>query len=434
VGHFGLGEENTYLYYLTESLSDGLGVLVEVLAIIGLVFVIKGFGRKNLLFISFPLIFFLITGSWKFHAHRYMVPVITFLSVLAAFATLELMQKTFKLKPKAVKVIALVVGLLVIPNFISIAKFKNLAFEVDTRTAAKEWVEKNIPQQSFIVMEAYGPPLDKSSYEIILIPFNSLHPELSEPFYDLRWYDDVTHIVTSSFIYDRYYKSPDKFKDQINFYETLNYQYELIKELPSNVKSHPTIKIYKNPREGHPFTSLTLSPYFTPAFPEDLYEKLKKNKLTLYFLDRLSKIYLKGKLIHKAANVLQGALKVFPETDELHLQLGMLYNELRQFDDALYVLNNVKSDDDKIEAVVKYHTGYAYFKKRQYSEAIKEFEDALRLKADLYRAMFYLGILFEDAGMKDKAAASYEQFMKTAPAQFQQEIQLAKEGLERVKG
>ncbi len=150
----------------------------------------------------------------------------------------------------------------------------------DSRSLAKEWIEKKLPDGSEIVLESYSPPLeeyvDKQRIEAKLREWldnnprrgNRLKWQLSHkpehayhiteiPFWDkmpqrIFKRSDIDYIILSSYSYDRWFTDTalknhsDDTQNRRQFYRTIRDNFKLIKKFnPDKGMPGPTIEIYK---------------------------------------------------------------------------------------------------------------------------------------------------------------------------------------------
>ena len=116
---------------------------------------------------------------------------------------------------------------------------------------AKEWIEQHIPQGSKIVTEGYGPPLSRSReflksqipLELMIEPYQVTElPKSGAATHPLVYYrqQKYDYLITSSFIYLRYWVRPDLNPDAIKFYTSLPNNATLIAEFnPFTDKTNP---------------------------------------------------------------------------------------------------------------------------------------------------------------------------------------------------
>ena len=129
----------------------------------------------------------------------------------------------------------------------------------------------------------------------------------------------------------------------------------------------------------------------------------------------LANVHFRQKKLAEAENEYLRAIDVNPEFFPALLNLGRLELVQKQFDVAIQVLGravNVRPDS----ADANYFLGEAYLQSKRGSSAVVFFNEALRLDPKgMAEIHLQLARLYNRAGMKDKAAAEYEQFLKKKP-------------------
>ncbi|MFQ6105142.1 MAG: ArnT family glycosyltransferase [Candidatus Glassbacteria bacterium] len=154
-GHFGFESvSNGWIYHLTTSLREGMGLWLLVLAIFGIVLILLRKRKNEVLLLVFPLLHYLIIGSWKTVFSRYTVPMIPFLCICSAFSldfltSMQIFRPRVKTPILSVALVVLLVG----PLF-GLARIDYILTKKDTRTLAKEWIEANIAQGSLLAFES----------------------------------------------------------------------------------------------------------------------------------------------------------------------------------------------------------------------------------------------------------------------------------------
>ena len=122
------------------------------------------------LFLIFPLsfllaLFFLFAKAF----HRFSVPLIPILLLLAAYGLVELV-KLFKLRESRL-VICFLALVLLLPSFYTDARFLNKFREPDTRIQALSWIKENLPAGSRLIIDEEdiinGLIKDKESIKIL---------------------------------------------------------------------------------------------------------------------------------------------------------------------------------------------------------------------------------------------------------------------------
>ncbi len=117
----------------------------------------------------------------------------------------------------------------------------------------------------------------------------------------------------------------------------------------------------------------------------------------------------------KAESAYQKAVEIRPRFFLAALALGRVYLAGKKFDEAVEILNNaVKLQPQSADA--NHLLGEAYLQIKKGSQAVGYLNEAIRLdpqgKAEIH---LRLALLYNNAGMKDKAAAEYEAFLRKRP-------------------
>jgi tetratricopeptide (TPR) repeat protein len=129
----------------------------------------------------------------------------------------------------------------------------------------------------------------------------------------------------------------------------------------------------------------------------------------------LGTAYLAQENFAEAEKAYQRAVEVRPRFFLGLMNLGRLRMMRKNFEEAILVLS-VAVEVKPVSAEANFLLGEAYLQIKKGSKAVGYFYEALKLdpagKAD---AHLRLAALYHGAGMKDKAASEYEQFLKKRP-------------------
>src|SRR3989344_2692935 len=107
---------------------------------------------KLLLFLSFPLIYFLVIGPWYAKFIRYQLPLIPFLVVSASILLYQIQNRFFK--------IGLILSLVsFIVTLLWSFSFLNIYTREDSRISASNWIYQNIPKGNSIMIEYHDSTL-----------------------------------------------------------------------------------------------------------------------------------------------------------------------------------------------------------------------------------------------------------------------------------
>ena len=157
-----------FFHHLKHSLFQGLGMPLFTLCLIGFFYAVCRLSRKLIVFISFPLVFYLVNVNFSQPHARYVLPLIPFLLILAAWFLESTLFKEGMPTLKAKILITAVSMMVVLPTGIKSVYSDYLFSKKDTRTLAKEWIEDNIPYGSRIAIDHsfFSPRLNPSREQL----------------------------------------------------------------------------------------------------------------------------------------------------------------------------------------------------------------------------------------------------------------------------
>jgi hypothetical protein len=245
--------------------------LAAIFSILGFIFVLFKTLRKKekklLVFLIFPLIYFLYVGSWHTKFIRYMVPIIPFLLISSAILLIQIRSR-FKLLGNL-----LIFGAVTVTVIWALAFF-SIYLKPQTRILASEWVYSNISYGAKILNEQWddGLPIpithfNPGQYQITSLAMYDtdnagkteyLSANLSSANYIIfnsrRLYGTLIHLTTEYPITSRYYKL--LFAGKLGYQEVVQFSsYPSILGLEINddaseetfqVYDHPKVIIFKN--------------------------------------------------------------------------------------------------------------------------------------------------------------------------------------------
>lgn len=277
IGHFGQDDSSTILYYLrimTDSLMGWPLTLTSMAAFVYLVFVRRHAWAA--IVCLFPVVYLTLISTFTMRAERYILPLMPLACVLSAAFVMELFERARAPLARRAGLAAAAVGvILALPSVLSFAADRSRLRD-DNRTLARQWIEANVPPGAYIASEAYGPePLsvielaglhldvrerlqEKQSevpiYAMAPIPMLQVLPELMGVFYEIELYEGlVDYIVTSGSVSSRYRKDPEKFANQVTFYEELERNWEMVQSFGPSEGTGPRLHIYRNPHQSVSF-------------------------------------------------------------------------------------------------------------------------------------------------------------------------------------
>ncbi len=257
---------NAYLFHLLHSFPEGMGVPLLLLALVGVVLTVLRQGRREVILLAFPLPYFLVIGSWSSRFERYTLPLLPFLTLLAALGLVAiaswLHERAARWSGRVTATwwpglaLALAVALLVGPEVARGIHWHRLLARPDTRAVAGEWIEREIPAEARIAMEPYSPAIRLSRAMVRAERErlgNSVADTITRNRYDqflasqvpptergywlfrLNRYDldrllgeKVEYVVLSGFTYQRYQRACDRYAEACRFYRELERRGTLI--------------------------------------------------------------------------------------------------------------------------------------------------------------------------------------------------------------
>ena len=220
-----------YLFYL-KTLVWGLGWAGALISTISIFYAFFHHSATDIILVSLPLILYIFLGSQSMYFGRFFLPAISSLILLSTNMIVQFSKSFFK-NPllQSLFLISLVVIFSLQPLLASI-RFGELLNQEDTRTMAKKWIEKNIPEGARIAMDwqFHTPPLSTREKPIaetgkvyeIWYPDFTLGKGLSD--HPLDWYKSkgYEYLISSSFIYEMQLCDPLENTKRNQFYSSLS--------------------------------------------------------------------------------------------------------------------------------------------------------------------------------------------------------------------
>lgn len=229
-----------------RALAEGMGPIVAAAGVLGLLVGVLRRPRPTIVVPVFVLLYVAIISIPATHFDRNLMPVVPYVAlgvgVLLATGARLLVRRT-QLASRAVTV-SLAAALLtaLAPGAMTALDQGRQLMGTDTRTLAYDWLLANVERNTVVARELYTPQLAPDVYRL------RGHDFLSRR--NMAWYDDVgtRYLVTSSTIYDRFYRNPST-PGPAAFYEELFQLREVFRADPGPTTPGPTIRIFELPQE-----------------------------------------------------------------------------------------------------------------------------------------------------------------------------------------
>jgi tetratricopeptide (TPR) repeat protein len=224
----------------------------------------------------------------------------------------------------------------------------------DSRMAAANWIEAELPPDARIVTDLYGPSL-KPERVAFTLPFDAVDPARVAAAYDLRWYEGFdTFILVGSFD-ERFEHAPDRFRAARAFRQLIRTRCEPAALFAEDYLG-PVIEVWRRrvepPRGGIEAILAQGTPAILPEFYLGLggsYLRMGRVEDSLHLLEairpalagdprlavNLGGVYLAKDDLMKAEEVLREAVRANPDHPLLRYQLGRVRERQRLFGDAI---------------------------------------------------------------------------------------------------
>lgn len=281
--------DHSIIWHIVDTLPRQLGVTIYPLVWLGLF--LLPFHNKNRqqvwLMLATIIGYMVPVGYAARTTWRDMLPMLPFLTIAAAFALdwifISFFQwsRLYKRKWQYLVMTAIFTVLLIIPVY-NIYQQKALILKTDTRDLAKEWIEVNLPQNSKLAIELYGPGVQDASRTTDIRNYVTsqgwpLQPLSDTPMYKISRLDidlqisrsnldadrllpylvenEIEYVIVSSGYYARYYQGaidnhfPELGQKGRRFYDIIETHLTPVRQfIPNQLDAPgPIIKIYAVP-------------------------------------------------------------------------------------------------------------------------------------------------------------------------------------------
>ncbi len=145
----------------------------------------------------------------------------------------------------------------------------------------------------------------------------------------------------------------------------------------------------------------------------------------------------------QAIEAFEQATKLDPELAEAHFRLGLTYDVLGQDQEAEAAYKKAiasykkyfEAEANDNDAEAHYNLGQTYAGLHLYSEAVREYRQATRLKDDDASIYYDLGLALMRLAQYDDAVSAFSKSLELDPDNFraQDELEEAREGVKRIR-
>ena len=241
LGADGLSPLGNLGWYLTTAIPNTVTWPQYILIIMGSCIILWRREILSLLILAYVVIFLTAIFFSPLHWARWIIPTLPILALLAVSALDFFSRRVLK----SVHIQSAALGLCVIV-ISAWPAYQSILHDIresspSTCVLAREWMIGHLPAKSHIAQEWYTAPLDKTHFTVTekfsLAQNSTLDSYVSE---------DYDYLVVSSAIYQRYFSEPERYREEVNFYNTLFQNSYLLGEfIPTDTQGGPTIRIYE---------------------------------------------------------------------------------------------------------------------------------------------------------------------------------------------
>ena len=175
----------------------------------------------------------------------------------------------------------------------------------------------------------------------------------------------------------------------------------VLQEDPSNFQARRELSILLADN-GFNEEALSNLQYLVKYFPEDA--EIQYN---------IGILYEKIKDFENAKKAYKNAIEISPQSD-FYYNLGEVLVELKEWDDAISAFKTVLQTDSR-DGNCYFNLGLCYFNKDEMNLATDDFQQAINLNPQDLFAHFYLGYIYQNNGLTNFAIESYNKVLSISP-------------------
>jgi hypothetical protein len=148
---------NSLRYFLLHVLPADVGWPLYLTAAVGVLLILVRRQSLHLLFFSFPVIYLAFNVQYERVFPRYMIPVTPFLALLAAYALVQvfdwLRSSAYWRRPAIGLLATATIAIAALPAYTVVSWNRTMASELDTRTAALHWTNRNVAPGTIVAIQ-----------------------------------------------------------------------------------------------------------------------------------------------------------------------------------------------------------------------------------------------------------------------------------------
>lgn len=243
LGATGVNFIHNLFWYVGKQMPKALSVVGTIFGLLGALSSLRLKSKNRLVLAACPFFYLACISFLQLRWERWMIPALAFVAILSAIAVFDFVEWIEKrhrsrvLSSFGMGLLAILILLPVIHKDLMNGREKSGS---DTRTSGREWILKNIPYGSKLLMEVYTSQLPLKNYTYYVATDRRIHP-LDISLYthqDFRpiwgWSDTLGNVmnlreicnssidyILLSDLYDRYLLEGGKYPDVVSTYKEI---------------------------------------------------------------------------------------------------------------------------------------------------------------------------------------------------------------------
>ncbi len=407
LGHLGR-EGRAWIFYLRSAFGEGWTPPLALAALAGLAVLLArpASRRRALPAAVFVALLWLVMGSWRMAAPRYILPTLPAAAAWAGAAA-ALGGAALGRRLGASRVwMALAAVLLAVWPAVETGHALSVRGREDTRSLAAQWIEAHLPEGSTLLVERYGPEPSSQRYNVLYLPLHGITPHVYDPAYSLPLYATFDAVILSSQVGDRYLADPREYPAQADFYAALERAFSEAAVFPSGRHLGPTIRILRRRAEA-PLPDLS-------RIPSGFFSELEGNRRLAEYFSTLGAVLSKQGRMDLASTMLREAVDMDPESAQAWGNLGVVMLRQGEVQEALAALRRARVLAPG-DALVSYNLARAFEAMGETSQAISAYETAIAADPGLEDAYLGLARVLVEADRYATARVVLGEFLRRFP-------------------
>jgi dolichyl-phosphate-mannose-protein mannosyltransferase/tetratricopeptide repeat protein len=408
-GHLGREGGRAWGFYLLHVLPQGLSIPVAILAVLGIVLLLRDRRRRGeaMAGLAFSLIFLGVLGSWKMAAPRYVLPLVPLAAVWAAVGMYGLVIAVPTRDPRTSRALLtfLSVLLVAIPAVLAV-RAVNARGAADSRTAASDWILQHVPAGASLLVERYGPEPDPNRYSVVYLPFHGVTPHVYDAAYIPALYGTFQYFVISSGVSARYLADIRQYPVQAAFYREMEKSFEEVARFGPSRETGPEIRILKRREDAQPAMLTQL--------PELFFSQQKGNSPLAEYFSALGTALVKQGNKEFGFRLLTESVDMDPKSAVVWGNMGAMRLKNGQLEDALVAFRRAH-EIAPTDSEILYNMGVLYDRMGEARQSAETLTEAIGRDPSLEGAYLVLARALVEDDRYEAARAVLRQFLDRFP-------------------